>query len=105
LFEVGASVHALDHDGVDPAAHVFNGVADFDPVGILKGRGIFLHAADAGWDVRAASFEGGDHASAGDVTGGLGVVQDFGKGGDVRGVEADDPEAEDGFSAGAAGEQ
>ena len=40
----------------------------------------------------------------GALTGGLGVVQDFGEGGDVRGVEADDAEAEDGFSAGAAGE-
>ena len=105
LFEVGASVHALDHDGIDPAAHVFDGVADFDPVGILKGRGKFLHAADAGRDVRAAAFEGRDHARAGDVTGGLWVVQDFGEGGDVGGVEADDPEAEDGFIAGAAGEQ
>ena len=91
---MGAAVDALEEDGVDEGADVGDGFADFDLEAIAEDGGVFFDASDAGGDVGAAAFEGGDDGGSGDVVLVSGVVEDLGEGGDVGGVEPDDAEAD-----------
>ena len=89
----------VEQDGIDlgeqgrDVGHDLHAPLGVDLVGVL------VDAAGALLDVLAAALVGGDHARAGDVIGrGRVAVQQLGEGGDVRGVGADDADADVGGS-------
>src|SRR5205085_2158109 len=84
------AVHAFKQHDVDLGQQLVDRSNDFD-VHLFEFRdkggdavGTFL------WNVRAAAREGRNDFHATDVAGGIGAVEFFCEGGDVRGVAADD---------------
>lgn len=105
LFEVGAAVDAFDQNSVNVGREFRDRGVDFDTVFFDEILGVAIDAGGARFDIGAAAFEGCDDFPAGNVVGGGGVVEGFGKCDDVRGIEADDTEAERGRIGGAQGEE
>ena len=94
LIEVGATVQAEDHNGIDFTAEGWNAIDHADAIFVLEDGGEFRESGDAFREIGAARREGGDDAATGDVVGVGGIVQAHGELFSVRGVEPDQADSE-----------
>lgn len=94
LIEVGATVQAEDHDGIDFGTEGGNAIDHADAVFVFEDGGEFGEPGDAFGEIGAACWEGSDHAAAGDVVGIGGIVQAHGELFSMRGVESNQADSE-----------
>jgi len=94
LLEVRTAVNTFEENSIDILAELVDGVVKLDTVFFFQRFCVIFDTISAFRNVRAAALEGGDDFSAGDVVFGVGVVEVFGESGDVRGVAANNPDAE-----------
>ncbi len=85
------TVDAFDHDDIDVRQHRFNALIHFDSIVFGQGFDELIDAGSARFDIGAESGNAGDDL---DAVSRFGVVEDFGKGGRVRSVEADHADAD-----------
>src|SRR6185312_6396351 len=94
LFQVRTSVDAFQQHGVDFGQQGRDRVDDFNAIFLAQLLGETLDPVTARSDVGTAARIGGHDLHARELAAGLRIVQDAGKGDDVRGIEPDDADAD-----------
>ena len=89
-----APVDARDHDRIDFSHELFDRSDQLDLPLVAEFGGEFLDSRGARLDIGTATLEGRDNARARNVIGPRGIVEELGESAGVRGVEADQPDAD-----------
>ena len=91
LLQVRTAIHAFQEHGIHLLAEFLDRSDHLQVEFFLQLLGIALHPAGAGFDVLASALVSRDDFGAGNVFLLVGVIQQSGESGHVRGVQADDP--------------